>query len=191
MASDPGRPTPPPSLAACQGDDLGGEKQRLLKLLPERPSHERREVTHNAILERDTIQHHAASPFCRGGVTGASSRCFGFIVGRRQQSSPFGGSWAVLTQSSRRTRPGQTIDPIVSCPAPPPTPTVANSCTRDFVLPTSLSCSPYLTWARSSSVRRDWGKREGPPDRKARPVGSLAAREGETTRDGRRKAAPL
>ena len=48
------------SLRVCQGDDPGGEEQRLLKLSPERPFQERREITHNAIIKRDTIQHHAA-----------------------------------------------------------------------------------------------------------------------------------
>ena len=122
MASDPGRPRPPPS-PRVSGRRSRRRKQRLLKLLPERPSHERSEVTHNAILERDTIQHHAASPFCCGGVTGLVR---GARVHRRPALAvvPHFGFVGVLTQSSRRTRPGQTIDPIVSCPAPPPAPTV-------------------------------------------------------------------
>ena len=54
-------------LRACQGDDLGREEQRLLKLLRKRLSHYRSEVTHNAIMDRDTIQHHVGSPLCGGG----------------------------------------------------------------------------------------------------------------------------
>ena len=45
------------------------------------------------------------------------------------------------------------IDPPVSYPAPPAAPTVANA-VRDLLLPTSLPCSPYFTWARDSVMQR-------------------------------------
>ena len=58
-------------------------------------------------------------------------------------------------------------------------------------LPTSLSYSPYLTRARSFSVTRYWGTREGPPDRKARPAGSLGPRRGDNPRRPQEGRAPV
>ena len=60
------RPQDLHSLLERQADDLGGEEQRSPKFLSERLVHHRREVAHDAIIERDTIQHHLAAPFCTG-----------------------------------------------------------------------------------------------------------------------------
>jgi hypothetical protein len=54
---------------------------RLLKLSAERPCHDRSEIMHNAIVKRDTIQHHAA-PTSLLVVLPGSVRCFGFRTGR-------------------------------------------------------------------------------------------------------------
>ena len=95
-------------LRACQGDDLGREEQRLLKLLRKRLS-----------MDRDTIQHMSVSLFAavaRPAIAGGASESSLASISGRPPSGGFVG--VSLPLPRRQARPARSTPPARTAPAP-------------------------------------------------------------------------